>query len=34
MKVSEKLLELKQLFEKHLITKDEYEAEKKRILAE
>jgi len=30
----EKLLELKQLFEKHLITKDEYEAEKKRILAE
>ena len=30
----EKLIELKQLFEKQLITKEEYEAEKKKILSE
>lgn len=30
----EKLVELKQLYEKQLITKEEYEAEKKKILAE
>lgn len=30
----EKLLELKQLYEKQLITKEEYDAEKKKILAD